>query len=495
MATAILLNHDMKKSLLFILLAFSMQAKSQNVGIGTLTPTARLEVNNGNTPGALKIVDGTQGEGKVLTSNADGLASWSNISGQNTGWSINGNAGITAVNFIGTIDGQALRFKVNNRPSGIIDSALANTSIGFKSLYSNTTGPFNTAYGARSLFSNTTGSSNTASGTNSLYLNSSGNENTANGFQALFYNTTGSRNTANGAATLFSNSTGSDNTANGSNALKYNTTGLGNSAIGSSALYVNSTGVYNTAAGHFALISNTTGNANTANGAYALDNNIGANNNTATGTYALHFNTHGAANAAHGYLALSNNIDGNNNTALGSQSLGNINVGSNNTGVGYNANPPSAISNNQVRIGDNNISYAGIQVAWTITSDARWKEQVRTIPMGLNLISRLRPVDYIRTTSKEFPNGFNAGTREAGFIAQEVNETLKELGYNNSGMITRDDNGYYGMRYNDLTPVLVKAMQEQQAQIKQLQSQNESLQIVIQNLLKRLENLEVLQKK
>ena len=42
-----------------------------NVGIGVANPTARLHVN-----GTLKVVDGTQGAGKILTSDATGLASW-----------------------------------------------------------------------------------------------------------------------------------------------------------------------------------------------------------------------------------------------------------------------------------------------------------------------------------------------------------------------------------------------------------------------------------
>ena len=42
-----------------------------NVGIGTTNPTAKLEV-----AGTVKIVDGTEGNGKVLTSDVDGLASW-----------------------------------------------------------------------------------------------------------------------------------------------------------------------------------------------------------------------------------------------------------------------------------------------------------------------------------------------------------------------------------------------------------------------------------
>lgn len=42
-----------------------------NVGIGTVNPTAKLDVQ-----GKVKIADGTQGANKVLTSDANGLASW-----------------------------------------------------------------------------------------------------------------------------------------------------------------------------------------------------------------------------------------------------------------------------------------------------------------------------------------------------------------------------------------------------------------------------------
>ena len=46
-----------------------------NVGIGTTNPGANLEIN-GPASGAIKIVDGNQAAGKVLTSNANGVGTW-----------------------------------------------------------------------------------------------------------------------------------------------------------------------------------------------------------------------------------------------------------------------------------------------------------------------------------------------------------------------------------------------------------------------------------
>ncbi|TND07921.1 MAG: HepHag family protein [Bacteroidetes bacterium] len=45
-----------------------------NVGIGTSTPQAKLDVN-----GPIKITDGTEGAGKILASDAAGAASWQNL--------------------------------------------------------------------------------------------------------------------------------------------------------------------------------------------------------------------------------------------------------------------------------------------------------------------------------------------------------------------------------------------------------------------------------
>jgi hypothetical protein len=60
----------------------AMTITNGNVGIG-VNPSAKLDVN-----GNIKIADGTQGTGKVLTSNASGIASWQNLPSTNYGFKV-----------------------------------------------------------------------------------------------------------------------------------------------------------------------------------------------------------------------------------------------------------------------------------------------------------------------------------------------------------------------------------------------------------------------
>ncbi|MFC0605353.1 tail fiber domain-containing protein [Winogradskyella pulchriflava] len=224
--------------------------------------------------------------------------------------------------------------------------------------------------------------------------------------------------------------------------------------IGPYAMQKNNDGSNNTALGWSASKENMEGYNNTAIGMEALLNNT-TNSNTAVGAQAMKATTIGFENTAVGRSALIGNIDGDSNTALGYGSLTTLTTGNNNTGLGRGAQVPNATGSNQVRVGNTSVTYAGIQVAWTVTSDKRWKDKVRDLPYGLDMVSQLRPVDYIRKNNEH-------ETREAGFIAQDVKQLLEELGYKDQGILTTDDNGFMSLRYNDFIPVLVKAIQEQQ---------------------------------
>jgi len=196
-----------------------------------------------------------------------------------------------------------------------------NVLVGIGALQSNTSGGLNTAVGRNALLANVTGFGNTATGMEALSSNTTGLENTATGVSALFFNTSGGGNTANGVNALFKNTTGGSNTATGWNALSQNITGPGNTAVGSVALFANTTGEHNTATGLNALHDNTTGSENTASGLGALQSNTTGSSNTALGNNALIGNATGSFNTALGYGA---NVGGDaliNATAIGANAV------------------------------------------------------------------------------------------------------------------------------------------------------------------------------
>jgi hypothetical protein len=227
--------------------------------------------------GLVKITGGAPGANKVLTSDANGLASWAAAASSGVPYT-----GATQSVDLGNFD-LTLNGITAGKGNGSIGS---NTAFGVNALNANTTGDSNTANGAGSLSSNTTGIQNTANGFNSLQSNTTGSFNSANGLNSLFSNTSGSDNTANGAYSLYSNTTGRANTANGVGSLHKNTTGGDNSAHGINSLYSNTTGSNNTANGDNSLHLNTTGGSNTANGEASLFSNTIGNENTAFGANA-----------------------------------------------------------------------------------------------------------------------------------------------------------------------------------------------------------------
>ncbi len=530
----------MKNYCIILLFCFSVKPIIAQVGINTTSPNAQLEIKSSNevTPSntdgilipkvnAFPATNPTIAQQGMLVylkntsgANLPGFYYWDNATlswkgiASGFGWSLTGNSGTNAAsNFIGTTDDIDLIFRRNNIFSGKITTT--NTSFGYRSLLSittgtgntahgvntlrsNTTGDNNTAYGESALRNNTTGSNNTANGNSALFSNTTGGSNTANGENALRSNTTGSNNTAIGSGTLNRNTSGGSNTANGVDALRNNTIGFRNTASGFEALNRNTTGgdntangvnalrsntigVLNTANGVDALRTNTSGGHNTANGANALFANTTGGYNTATGFDVLSSNTTGSYNTANGEGALSNNTTGRDNVAFGQAALATVTTGRNNIGIGTNAQVPSATGNNRVRIGNTAITYAGVQVGWSITSDKRWKSNIQKSNLGLDFIKQLNPVFYTRkdVVIKEGKTTILETTSnpitEYGFIAQELESTLSRFNTINNGIISKDDAGMYGVRYNDLIAPLVKAVQEQQVIIEELKEKIEKL--------------------
>ncbi|PWJ96760.1 endosialidase-like protein [Flavobacterium araucananum] len=366
--------------------------------------------------------------------------------------------------------------------SNIEDS---NTAVGYQSLYANTLGYSNTAMGRESLRNSTTGSGNTALGRESLRMNTTGANNSAFGNNSMRNNTTGNENTTGGDLSLFSNETGSSNSAYGINSLFHNLSGNVNTAIGKETLYNNTTGNNNVALGFATLYSNTSGDQNIAIGMESSRDNISGAGNIAIGLEASRINASGNNNVAVGNFALYSNVSGSNNTALGHQadvSNGNI---TNSTALG---NGAVVDQSNKVRIGNDNVTIIEGFVAMTIASDRRYKEEIVTIPLGLDFINQLHPVEYIKKTNSE-------KTKEWGLIAQELKETLDKANYKNAAIISSDKskNEFLSIRYNDLFAPIIKSIQElseSKKKSEELQKTITAQEIKITELSNKLELLE-----
>jgi len=342
------------------------------------------------------------------------------------------------------------------------DNVRHSTNLGYQAGNSNS-GNDNTFMGYQAGYSNTTGYYNTALGPYALYSNTTGYRNIALGNFALFSNTTGYTNIALGPYALFSNTTGyGANIALGPNALYFNTTGNFNTALGPDALYFNTTGTSNTALGIYALFSNTTGYYNSALGPFALYFNTTGNNNTALGPYAFYSNTTGNYNTTLGTFALYSNTTGNNNTALGSYADVASNNLSNATAIGYRA---SVDLSNKVRIGNANVTIIEGEVDWSIPSDSRGKYDVKDYTHGLDLVLKLRPVEFkLKDDATK--------KMHSGFIAQEV----EAIGVPFYGLNKPEtDKGSYSLQYSGFVVPLVKSVQEQQKQIESLKAEIKDL--------------------
>ena len=285
-------------------------------------------------------------------------------------------------------------------------------------------------------------------------------------------------------ADRFLHNYGTDNLFLGINSGNFTMSGLGNTAIGNSALDNNTTGIFNTSLGVQSLTNNTTGDNNTSLGYQSLSGNLSGDNNVAIGHLTLSSNNSGLNNTGVGFRSLTANTTGDNNVAIGNNSGATITTGSNNIAIGNAANVSSGTSSNQIRLGNTAITYAGIQVAWTVTSDRRLKSNILNSNLGLGFINKLRPVSYTRLNDDK-------QSTEYGFISQEVDELLKEVSPDKTGMISVDDEGTYSLRYNDLIAPMVKAIQELTAENDKLRNEHKDLELRFKKLEEKLNGYSV----
>ena len=278
-----------------------------------------------------------------------------------------------------------------------------------------------------------------------------------------------------GMDALALNTTGSENTALGHNALSANTTADNNTVVGKLAGSAVTTGGHNTFVGNLCGDGTDDGTYNTALGKSALSANC-ADNNTAVGASA------GAA------------VTGSSNTLMGEAAGVAVTSGSNNCILGANAGrtggPGGNITtgSNEISLGDENISKCNVQVDWTVASDARDKTDFTALDLGLDFVKALAPVTYKWDKRSNYgdktADGYDLAAQtpdgthkedwlDIGFKAQEVEALEIAAGYNkdsNTNLVSNHtaDGKQMGLQYSEFVPILVKAIQEQNALIEAL---------------------------
>lgn len=477
-----------------------------NVGIGTTSPLDRLHI-----VGNLRMVDGNQAAGRVLTSDVNGTASWQNASA-NT-WGLTGNAGTNpTTNFIGTIDGQDVVFRRNNVLSGLI--GLTNTSFGSTSLFSNTIGTNNTAFGRFSLNSNTSGSFNTAVGGFALSASPTGFNNTAVGYQANTNNTTGQSNSALGQLALSANTSGGFNTAIGRQSLTNNVTGASNTALGALSNVGTDNLTNATAIGTRAQVD--TNNSLVLGSIFGINgatSSVNVGIGTTTPARKLHVSngsSGGTSNFNAGIVLESNtNVYQHFLTPNTSESglLFGSELNSLNGGIIYNNSNQSMIfrtGGSFFRMVINNLGDVGIGTFfpggqfelslnegrkpssnfWTIPSDMRLKIVNGIYGKGLSEIIQLKPIRYnYKNTDKKTFEEKVLNQEATGFLAQEVQQIFPEA-------IGVDRDGYLNFDLHPIMIASINAFKELNSKYEELKNKNEALENKLNLLLSRIEKIE-----
>jgi len=404
-----------------------------------------------------------------------------------------------------------------------------NLFVGYGSGISNTFGTGNTFSGTASGGFNVTGTQNTFSGYNSGSRNTQGNNNTFSGYNSGRANSTASSNTFTGAESGNSSSTGGYNTFYGATSGFDNSSGSYNSALGYGAGPSDGTLVNTTAVGANARVgrSNSLVLGNDANvgigtsdptypltvRANTFGQTLGFYGNTGGSDYIFNLSSQGLGLAEDNQPTRLFVESGSGDVGIGTTipltrlSIQQVTSQSNSPGQslgelgfqGSGRQQPSAsiqalakdvdatghlvfktspntlgaverlriTADGNVGIGTDNpgqkltvIGAICSSVGLNCASDGRYKREVVPVQGALASVLKLRGVTYYWKQA-EFPAKHFEGRRQLGFIAQEIEPFYPE-------MVTTDADGYKSVDYSRLTPVLVEALKEQQAQIEAL---------------------------
>jgi len=173
----------------------------------------------------------------------------------------------------------------------------------------------------------------------------------------------------------------------------------------------------------------------------------------------------------------------NNVTTVGHSAGSSIMNANNVTCVGYNAQPSSNNATNEITLGDVNVSAVRSFGAFTWVSDARDKTDIEPLKAGLDFINELKPVTFtwaMRDLNKD--GNVKRNIHDSGFLAQDLQKVQDNLGLHIPELVRTVNPERLEISPIKLIPILVKALQDADTKIQQLENEN----VTIRNEISKL---------
>ena len=273
-------------------------------------------------------------------------------------------------------------------------------------------------------------------------------------------------------------------TMNGQWSLNSNTTGVQASTCTASGSYSTAMGKNTNATGYGSVAM---GEQNTASGSRAFA--MGYWNNLASGSNSFAIGeTTTASGSSSVAMGRNTTASANYSTAIGyrttASDFASLTIGqynSVNSAVTSNGNATSFDTDNAAFVIGNGISGAvsdafvvrfngdaTLSGDLTINSDERLKDNIQPLGSTLNKLHQIEAKTYSFKKDEEH-------TPKIGVLAQEVQAVFPEL-------VTEGADGILSVNYQGLVPVLINAINEQDAKIAALEAQNEQLAIASQKI-------------
>ena len=215
------------------------------------------------------------------------------------------------------------------------------------------------------------------------------------------------------------------------------------------------TGDFNIGIGEETLYDLTSGAENIAMGQEALSNTNTGSYNVAIGRIAGAYNTTGNKNTFIGFQAGYQNVSGSFNTCIGSDAAI---TGATDTSNQFVLGGSTV---NDLRCNDQSIA---------ALSDERDKTDIVDSDFGLDFINSIRPVQFKWDRRNADETDIKNGKTRLGFIAQELQGAMPNKENEILDLVLETDPEKLEAKYNNLIPILTKAIQDLSKQNKELEN-------------------------